>query len=169
MQLGLAPKRILVVENHACATSLGDMPGYVVFAGLGKAVGVLGSVGWAQGVPALYWGDIDTHGLVILNSARAALPGLRSVLMDVATLVEFKELAVLEAVQAVESVMEHLTAEEAELFEGLRSGRWGMKPRVEQERLPWAVVEAALAAAGLLGDDGYRAARRLVARSGVRA
>lgn len=169
VQLGLAPKRILVVENHACATALGDMPGCVVFAGLGKAVGVLGRVGWAQGVPALYWGDIDTHGLVILNSARAALPGLRSVLMDVETLVEFKELAVHEAVQAVESRLEHLTAEEAELFEGLWSGRWGMKPRVEQERLPWAVVEAALAAAGLLGDDGYPAARQLFARTGVGA
>jgi hypothetical protein len=104
-------------------------------------------------VPALHWGDIDTHGLVILNSARAALPGLQSVLMDVATLLEFKALAVYEAVQASESGLQHLTAEEADLLEGLRSGRWGLKPRVEQERLPWAVVEAALAAAGLLGSS----------------
>lgn len=152
VQLALTPKRILLVENHACATALGDMPGCVVFAGLGKAVGVLGRVGWAQGAPALYWGDIDTHGLVILNTARAALPGLRSVLMDVATLVEFKELGVHEDVQAVESGLEYLTAEEAELLEGLRSGRWGLKLRIEQERLPWVVVEAALVAAGLPGN-----------------
>ncbi|WP_022979566.1 DUF3322 domain-containing protein [Ideonella sp. B508-1] len=151
VQLGLTPKRVLVVENHACATALGDMPGCVVFAGLGKAVGVLGRVGWLQDVPALYWGDIDTHGLVILNSARAALPGLQSVLMDVATLFEFKELAVHEAIQAVESGLEHLTTEETELLEGLRSGRWGLQPRIEQERLPWMVVEAALLAAGLIG------------------
>ena len=71
--------------------------------------------------------------------------------MDVATLLEFKELAVHEAVQAVESGLEHLTAEETELLEGLKSGRWGLKLRVEQERLPWAVVGAALLAAGLLG------------------
>jgi hypothetical protein len=165
----LTPKHILVVENHACAAALGDMPGCVVFAGLGKAVGVLGRVGWAQGVPALYWGDIDTHGLAILNSARAALPRLQSVLMDAATLGEFKELAVHEAVQAVESGLEHLTADEAELFEGLRSGRWGSKPRVEQERLPWTVVESALGAAGLLGEAEYGAARRLVARTSVSA
>jgi hypothetical protein len=165
VQLGLAPKRILVVENHACATALGDMPGCVVFAGLGKAVGVLGRVSWAQGLPALYWGDIDTHGLVILNSARAALPGLRSVLMDVATLLEFKELAVHEAVQAVESGLEHLTAEEAELIDGLRSGRWGLKPRVEQERLPWVVVEAALSAAGLFGEGEFPATQE--SRSGT--
>lgn len=152
-QLGLAPKRILVVENHACATALADMQGCVVFAGLGKAVGVLGRVSWAQGVSALYWGDIDTHGLVILNSARAALPGLQSVLMDVATLLEFKEFAVYETVQASESGLEHLTAEEVELLEGLRSGRWGVKPRIEQERLPWAVVDVALSAAGLLGSN----------------
>lgn len=151
VQLGLTPKRVLVVENHACATALGDMPGCVVFAGLGKAVGVLGRVGWAQDVPALYWGDIDTHGLVILNSARAALPGLQSVLMDVTTLLEFKDLAVHEAIQAMESGLKHLTAEETELLEGLRSGRWGLQPRIEQERLPWVVVEAALLAAGLIG------------------
>lgn len=144
VRLELTPKRVLVVENHVCATALGDMPGCIAFAGLGKAVGVLGRVPWAKGVPALYWGDIDTHGLVILNSARAALPCLQSVLMDSKTLMEFKELAVFEAVQAVESGLEHLTAEEAALFEGLKSGRWGLKPRVEQERLPWNYVEAAL-------------------------
>ena len=147
VRLALTPKRVLVVENHACATALGDMQSCVAFAGLGKAVGVLRRVPWAKGVPAVYWGDIDTHGLVILNSARAALPGLRSVLMDVATLLEFKELAVHETVQAVESGLEHLTATEAELLDGLKSGRWGLRPRVEQERLPWTVVEAALSEA----------------------
>lgn len=152
MQLELTPKRVLVVENHACATALGDMPGCVAFAGLGKAVGVLGRIAWAKGVPAVYWGDIDTHGLVILNSARAALPGLRSVLMDVATLLEFKELAVHEAAQAMESGLEHLTVEEAELLEGLKSARWGVKLRVEQERLPWIFVETALSAATLVDD-----------------
>lgn len=151
-QLDLAPERVLVIENHACATALADMQGCVAFAGLGKAVGVLGRVSWAQGVAALYWGDIDTHGLVILNAARAALPGLQSVLMDAVTLLQFKELAVYEAVQASESGLHHLTAEEADLLEGLRSGRWGLKPRVEQERLPWAVVEAAFEAAGLFGS-----------------
>jgi hypothetical protein len=156
VQLGLAPKRVLVVENHDCATALGDMKGCVVFVGLGKAVGVISRVRWAQGIPALYWGDIDTHGLVILNSARAALPGLQSVLMDVATLLQFKALAVHEAAQAVESEQEHLTAEERELLVGLRSGSWGLKLRVEQERLPWAVVEAALFAAGLLSGKALR-------------
>lgn len=151
VRLALTPKRVVVVENHACATALGDMQGCVAFAGLGKAVGVLRRVPWAKGVPAVYWGDIDTHGLVILNSAREALPGLRSVLMDASTLLEFKELAVHEAVQAVESDLEHLTATEAELLDGLKSGRWGLRPRVEQERLPWTVVEAALSEAGLEG------------------
>lgn len=152
VRLGLTPKRVLVVENHACATALGDMPGCVAFAGLGKAVGVLGGVPWAKGIPAVYWGDIDTHGLVILNSARAALPGLQSILMDTATLLEFKELAVHEAVQAVESGLEHLTAGEAALLEGLKSGRWGLKPRVEQERLPWTAVQAAILAAWIASD-----------------
>jgi hypothetical protein len=152
VRLGLRPQRVLVVENHACATALGDMPGCVALAGLGKAVGVLGGVPWAKGIPAVYWGDIDTHGLVILNSARAALPGLQSILMDTATLLEFKELAVHETVQAVESGLEHLTAGEAELLDGLKSGRWGLRPRVEQERLPWRAVEAAILAAWFVDD-----------------
>lgn len=144
--LGLRPSRVLVVENLASVTALPDIEGCVAFGGLGKAVGVLSRVDWAQGVPALYWGDIDTHGLVILNAARAALPGIESMLMDDATLLEFKHLVVHEAAPAVETQLEHLTAAERELLDGLRSGRWGLQPRLEQERLPWLAVEAALTA-----------------------
>jgi len=37
---------------------------------------------WVQNTDAVYWGDVDTHGYVILDRARRILPGLKSVLMD---------------------------------------------------------------------------------------
>ena len=92
----------------------------------------------------MYWGDIDTHGLVILSRARRVLPGLRSVLMDEATLLAHKTLWTLEPVQHAEAELTELTAEERAVFVGLRSGEWGPKLRLEQERLPWASALAAV-------------------------
>lgn len=141
--LGLRPARVLVVENHECGESLPDMSGVVAFIGLGRAVTALATVPWAGGVPAVYWGDIDTHGLAILSSARAVLPGIRSVLMDRGTLETFKDLVVQEPAQATDAGVSNLSEEERALFDGLRGGSWGTKVRLEQERLPWpAALEA---------------------------
>jgi hypothetical protein len=102
-------------------------------------------------VPAFHWGDIDTHGLAILERARRALPGLRSMLMDEATLLAHRPLWGEEPEPHPDAALEALTAAERRLFEDLRGGRWGLRVRLEQERLPWdaalAAIEAALAGA----------------------
>ena len=51
----------------------------------------------------IYWGDIDTHGLVIFDRARAALPSVSSMLMDEETLFAHRDLWGTEEVQSVES------------------------------------------------------------------
>ena len=142
--LSIRPSRVIVLENRESGVALPDMPGTVAFVGLGHAVTALGALPWLTGAHAVYWGDIDTHGLAILSAARATVPGLRSVLMDVATLLEFKELAVQEPSQATDVRVAELTTEERELFDGLRANTWGNKLRLEQERLPWNMALRAL-------------------------
>lgn len=79
------------------------------------------------------------------------LPGIRSVLMDEQTLLRFKELIVHEPTQHSDVELNELTPSERAVFDGLRSGLWGPKVRLEQERIPWSIafdaVQAALKAA----------------------
>ena len=85
----------------------------------------------------MYWGDIDTHGFAILDRARRAVPHLRSVLMDEATLHSLRALWVQEASQCPNAPFETLTAEERSCYDNLRAHIWGQCVRLEQERLEW--------------------------------
>jgi hypothetical protein len=142
--LTLRPRTVVIVENRETGAALPDMAGTVAFVGLGNAVSSLALIPWLSGARAVYWGDIDTHGLSILSLARASIPGLRSVLMDVDTLLAFKELAVQEPVQASESRLTELSESERTLFDGLRNNEWGTRLRLEQERIPWEIAIQAL-------------------------
>jgi len=107
-QLKLRPKTLLVVENLATGLALPPMPGTVAFMKLGHAISDLAHIPWlfgdevGQGRPArvLYWGDLDTHGFVILARARGLFPELQSVLMDEETLLSGREQWVQETAQA---------------------------------------------------------------------
>ena len=145
--IALAPSRVLIVENLETGLALPDVPGTAAFMKLGHAVSSLARVGWLRGVPAIYWGDIDTHGIAILDHARAALGGgnnVTSILMDEATLLAHRGLWGEEVSQHRESDLPHLTPPERGLFDDLRASTWGPRVRLEQERIPWTVALAAL-------------------------
>lgn len=150
-QLALLPAAVLILENQESGVALPDMSGVVAFLKLGNAVSSLGSIPWLTGVPAVYWGDIDSYGIAILSRARKVLPGIRSVLMDEQTLLRFKELIVHEPTQHSDVELSELNPSERAVFDGLRSGQWGAKVRLEQERIPWSIafdaVQVALRAA----------------------
>lgn len=135
--LTIAPRILLIVENLETGLALPDIPGVVAFMKLGNAVSTLAEVPWAHGCRGIYWGDLDTHGLAILNRARGVFPGLESLLMDENTLTAHRALCVEEPVQCTESDLPYLTDSERSVFEGLRAGRWGSQLRLEQERIPW--------------------------------
>jgi hypothetical protein len=136
-RLPLAPLRVLIVENLESGLSLPDIPGTVAIVKLGASVGVLGSVPWLRGLASLYWGDIDTYGLAILNHARAALGNVESILMDEPTLLAHRSLWGCESRPYPEAELASLTAPELALLNDLRSNRWGQGVRLEQERIPW--------------------------------
>ena len=63
----------------------------IVFFGAGFDVLRLGRVPWLRERDVVYWGDIDTHGFVILDRLRGQLPNVRSTLMDLDTLTAHAE------------------------------------------------------------------------------
>jgi hypothetical protein len=136
-QMDLPVRRIYIVENIQTGLAFGDIAGSVLIMGLGYSVDLIRSIPWVNQGECIYWGDLDSHGLSILARARTSLGNVRSVLMDVPTLLAFKDLWGEEPDQCNAEALEGLTQEEQELFHGLRTNRWGNKVRLEQERIHW--------------------------------
>lgn len=144
-QLQLHPKRVLVVENLATGLALPEMNSTVAFMKLGHAISELSHIPWLFAGQAdavgpervVYWGDLDTHGFVILARARGLFPGLRSVLMDEQTLMGGKDQWVSEPSQSKVEFVERLTPQEQQLYGALRTQVHGQNVRLEQERLSW--------------------------------
>ncbi|TFZ04580.1 hypothetical protein EZ242_02190 [Ramlibacter rhizophilus] len=147
--LNWAPRATLFVENLASAYSLPEMKATVAVVGLGRAVTLAGAFPWASRSQTFYWGDIDTDGLEILSLARGVFPNVRSVLMEHATLLHFRDRWVAEGTVNGRAARERLTAEERGLYEELLANEWpgwsgSHGVRLEQERLDWPYVEARL-------------------------
>ncbi|GAB3135721.1 Wadjet anti-phage system protein JetD domain-containing protein [Marisediminicola antarctica] len=134
-----APGEVIISENLQSAYSFGDRPGCVVLAAQGYAVEAYGGLPWLQRAHVRYWGDLDTHGFAILNRLRHHLPRVDSVLMDADTLLAHRSLWAREE-KPQSAQLPLLTASEREAYEVLLSEP---NARLEQERLPWGVVEAA--------------------------
>ncbi|HKT30616.1 Wadjet anti-phage system protein JetD domain-containing protein, partial [Dyella sp.] len=83
-----------------------------------------------------YWGDIDTHGLAILDRLRTYLPQTHSLMMDEPTLLAFKSLWGKEQAQHAAEALAHLTETELQLYRALREGV-RRQVRLEQERIAW--------------------------------
>lgn len=134
--LQLRPARVLVVENRDTGLALQPLPGTVAFMALGYSVDLLARIPWLAEAPLAYWGDIDSHGLAILDRLRGHFPQAHALLMDEATLLEFRHLCASEEKPArIEP--RHLHPAEAGLYQALRQHHHGMALRLEQERLPW--------------------------------
>ncbi|GAP54313.1 conserved hypothetical protein, partial [Arthrobacter sp. Hiyo6] len=138
--MALSPEVVYVFENLESVLAMPPLPGAVVVHGSGYAVDRLARIPWIRELGVIYWGDLDSHGFAILNRLRAQHIPVRTVLMDVATLEEFKDLWVHEPKPAV-GTMQNLLPEELAVLEHL-AARGNV--RLEQERVDWMTVMAAL-------------------------
>jgi hypothetical protein len=136
-------KRVYVIENEITYLALPLPAGAIVIFGGGYAVDVLESLGWLAELDLLYWGDIDTHGFVIMNRLRRRFGHARSMLMDRATLLAHRGQWVTEPRPTAVS-LDLLDPEEAELYRDLLDGTLGPSIRLEQERISFAAIEQAL-------------------------
>ena len=157
--LDLPASRVLVVENLQSGLALPDMPGTVAVIGLGYSVDLLGHIPWLRELESIYWGDLDTHGFAILNRARMYLPRLMSLMMDEKTMTRFSSLWSTEISQHPGTGLGLLTDDEQAVFLALKDNRWGQNLRLEQERIAWPYVCAALA-----HDEAGSIERMLLAR-----
>ncbi|MEM6396066.1 MAG: Wadjet anti-phage system protein JetD domain-containing protein [Bacteroidota bacterium] len=145
-QLSVPFKRAIIVENKTTYEGLLNFltlpnwkAGLAVF-GSGFKVSALKDAEWLQKLDLLYWGDLDAHGLLILNQLRTYFPHLRTLLMDRATLDALPEYHVA-STQAQAENLSQLTQEERDLYHHLNEN--GL--RLEQERIPLEMVKRALA------------------------
>lgn len=145
-KLAWQPRNVLIVENLQTGLALQDLPGTVALMGLGYAVDALAPLDWIKQAACWYWGDIDTHGLVILHQARMQLPHLQSLMMDEAMLRRHASLWTQEASQATASALPGLTPAEHAVYDALRLNHWGQSLRLEQERIAWDAAWTTLCA-----------------------
>lgn len=136
--LTIEPEHVLVVENQVTFLSVPVPARGVVVWGHGFDALRLGSVRWLRGAADVrYWGDIDTHGLAILNGLRTQVPAVRSVLMDVQTLLQHRDRWGVEP-RPTRADLRALLPEERRLYLDLIEGTHGPNLRLEQERVDWA-------------------------------
>ncbi len=136
-RLDLPVRRAVIVENLATGLAFADLPGTVVFMARGYAVEPFADIAWIRDIPVYYWGDIDTHGLAILDRLRGHVPQVRSIMMDEETLRRFQSLCVEEVKPSQAIELTRLTEAESSLYAALHSGSHGIRVRLEQERIAW--------------------------------
>lgn len=150
---GFAPEceRVLVIENLETLLALpadGSLGRTVAVYGAGYSAPVVATLPWLDGKRVEYWGDIDSHGFVILNHFRTHCTHAVSVLMDRATLDSHRELTVVEPTPSPTDAeaLEKLTEEERALYRHLAEAG---HLRLEQERIEWSRVLRELGAQSL--------------------
>ncbi len=142
-RLELPARRVLVVENEITFLALPAVSDAIAFFGAGFDVLRLGRIPWLRDRDVVYWGDLDTHGFVILDRLRGALPHVRSLLMDVDTLTAHTSQWTTEP-SPTRVPLERLTADESAVYRLLCDNGLGTSVRLEQERVAFARVVAAV-------------------------
>lgn len=141
-RLELSVGTVFVVENRASFNAFPHVDDAMVIFGGGFQVTALEPLAWLHDRQIVYWGDIDTHGFVILDRLRRRFPQTRSILMDLDTLVAHRDHVVLEPSPTAEPLT-HLTDAEHALYRDLIEDRHGPSVRLEQERIRFSFVRAA--------------------------
>jgi hypothetical protein len=150
--LAYLPRVVLISENKDTAVHFPAVPAAVAVEGAGFGGKTAAQFSWITGAPLLlYWGDLDAHGLEILDGYRRDGVPVRSVLMDEATYVAFArfgtDLDVKGMPLTARSPREtrYLSPEERALYERLTGTNPRGPRRIEQERITLATATRALA------------------------
>lgn len=130
---------VYVVENEITYLAFPPAPNSLVIFGGGYGLGALYVLDWLADRELVYWGDIDTHGFAILDRLRGRFGDVRSMLMDRATLLTHRSQWVPEPSPS-RADLDHLTADEAELYQDLVRDTFGESIRLEQERIAFSTV-----------------------------
>ena len=141
----LAPSvdTVFITENEINFLAFPNVRDSMVIFGAGYGFANLATVHWLQEKNILYWGDIDTHGFAILNQLRGFFPHTVSFLMDRETLLAHRQFWGSEPQPQTGDLL-RLTTEEQALYDQLRQHTWGVSVRLEQEKIGFRYLAAAL-------------------------
>jgi len=148
------PSVVVVCENLESMERFPALPGGIALFGNGKeALALMGAADFiGSAAQLLYWGDIDEDGLSILSSVRASYPHVRSLAMDLDTLIEFQRFGT--SIDVDGKLIEvhnlrpsHLTESEQRAFDAVTAQPAQGHRRLEQERIPADYVRAQAKAA----------------------
>ena len=139
--------QVFITENEINFLAFPLVPRSIVIFGGGYGFDGLAGASWLRTRRVRYWGDIDTHGFAILDQLRVHLPQAESLLMNRATLLRFRDLWGTEP-SPTNRDLPRLTSAETELYHDLRTHRLAPNLRLEQERISFAWLRAALAEGG---------------------
>lgn len=140
---GIEASTVYIVENEITYLAFPASVDAVVMWGSGYGLEAANAGAWLEGRHLVYWGDIDTHGLAILDRLRARHPVVTSMLMDTETLLAHPAQWSEEAAPVIRP-LPHLIGSEAVLYADLVEGRYGTHVRLEQERVRYSLIEEAL-------------------------
>ena len=135
--------KVVIVENEVTYLALPDATDAVAILSGGYAVSRLSRLPWLAERRILYWGDLDTHGFAMLSQLRASAPHATSLLMDRATLLAHEGQWVREP-KPTNARLPGLNEAEHALYVDLIEDRYGIAVRLEQERIAFSAVRAAL-------------------------
>lgn len=143
----LNPKitRAFITENEINFLAFPEVKDGLILFGAGYGFEMLRKARWLEHCKIHYWGDIDTHGFAMLAQLRSAFPHTQSFLMDRATLLAFEAHWGAET-KPTRRDLPRLTPAEQALYDDLRDNRLCKNLRLEQERIGFKWVKAALAA-----------------------
>lgn len=138
-------ERVFITENEVNFLAFPDCPRSLVIFGSGYGWSALVAASWLHQRAIHYWGDIDTHGFAILDQLRSGLPHVRSMLMNREIFLHHRDFWTTEP-NPVRHELPRLTAEERSTLEALRAHAGMAAPRLEQEKLPFSILQNALQA-----------------------
>lgn len=145
-QLNLMLDRVFITENKINGLAFPAIKNALVIFGLGYGVQILKPVHWLNACEINYWGDIDTHGFAILSQLRGYFPKTKSLLMDETTLLACKKSWGQESSHKSHKaeLLANLNHQEQTLYKNLKKNKWQVCLRLEQELIPFSLLEQTL-------------------------
>jgi hypothetical protein len=145
------PRIVIITENKDTAVGFPPVPGGVSVEGAGTGGSTPAAIDWLHDSPRIiYWGDMDTDGLTILNQYREAGLDVASILMDIPTYDTYSDFGTNFDVKgnpikvSTRRDLAKLTDNERALYERLTDPVWTGYRRIEQERIPLGAALHAL-------------------------
>jgi len=142
-RLRLPVTTVFITENDINGLAFPCVAKSMVIFGLGYGLQALNEISWLNDKAIYYWGDIDTHGFVMLDQIRQYFPHTESLLMNQETLLAHRQLWGEENKPTTRDLY-NLQPHEMDLYQKIINNKFGKNLRLEQERIGFGWLQTAL-------------------------